>query len=525
MPANIVLSVNTTTGGTPLTAVVNASETATGSIGSWALNYGDGDIELSTRGGGVPIRGGSPVAAWEQLINFPHEHVYTVAGTYTVTLTYTWVSGIAGTDTVTYSTPITAVAPTVTMGFAVNTSTEGLLSDGHVDVVAIATDSSTTTDPFGFASRLWTLTHGTTTTYQDNPVSIRFPGTVTNAGWYDLSLTETSIQGIVGTTSSTRAFSIPYAVVDASFEGYTSPIGYSPLVVTFLNRSTGDGRSNLWTFGDASTTTSTATYITHTYTTAGQYSVTLTVTGSVTSTNTAGVTTTTDSLARSNYVTVVDSGSFRNTVGTMFREVQAALLSNPDQTPCDAFAEFGGISNLVTIYYRKLREFLRETEITVVETTPTESSGVWTLPAATIRVVRVEVDGQNINPVDRKQADLTYPNWTVATTTADIVGYVLEPEPSLTFRLVPRTSTVPTVKALVVASPNTPSTPGDCLTWEALPLPFAVSWVIKWGMLAELLRQEGEMNDPIRAAFAQEIYDMGLELTKTLITKRAGRRA
>ena len=68
--------------------------------------------------------------------------------------------------------------------------------------------------------------------------------------------------------------SIPAPVAD--FVG-TPTSGQTPLIVNFGDMSTGSINSYLWTFGDGGT--STAVNPSHTYTTAGTYSVTLTVTG------------------------------------------------------------------------------------------------------------------------------------------------------------------------------------------------------------------------------------------------------
>jgi PKD repeat protein len=65
-----------------------------------------------------------------------------------------------------------------------------------------------------------------------------------------------------------------------------------PLTVTFTNTSTGDYTSSLWDFGDG--ITSTLTSPTHTYTAAGGYTVTLTVSDGLDS----------STITHTNYITV-----------------------------------------------------------------------------------------------------------------------------------------------------------------------------------------------------------------------------
>src|SRR5207253_1879749 len=77
----------------------------------------------------------------------------------------------------------------------------------------------------------------------------------------------------------------------ASFSGSPTS-GIVPLTVNFTDASTGQPTSWAWTFGDGGT--STAQNPSHTYTTAGTYSVTLTAT------NTMG----SNSLTKTNYITV-----------------------------------------------------------------------------------------------------------------------------------------------------------------------------------------------------------------------------
>jgi PKD repeat protein len=79
--------------------------------------------------------------------------------------------------------------------------------------------------------------------------------------------------------------------VQAGFE--TAPReGFAPLVVTFTNRTTGEGTFNLWTFGDGGSSLQSSPV--YTYTAAGVYTVTLLVSGP------GG----TDTLVQPGYVTV-----------------------------------------------------------------------------------------------------------------------------------------------------------------------------------------------------------------------------
>ncbi len=77
---------------------------------------------------------------------------------------------------------------------------------------------------------------------------------------------------------------------EASFVAWPT-VGITPMTVAFTNTSTGDSIQSQWSFGDG--VTSTLDSPTHTYMTAGAYTVTLTVSG------TGG----TDTLTRTNYIT------------------------------------------------------------------------------------------------------------------------------------------------------------------------------------------------------------------------------
>jgi len=84
------------------------------------------------------------------------------------------------------------------------------------------------------------------------------------------------------------------AVAPAAAFTATPTGGFKPLPVTFTDTSTGTITNHFWTFGDGSTTNTTATSFSHTYSNAGLYGVTLTVSGPL------GVNT----RSRANYISV-----------------------------------------------------------------------------------------------------------------------------------------------------------------------------------------------------------------------------
>ena len=96
-------------------------------------------------------------------------------------------------------------------------------------------------------------------------------------GWKDAAIVFTPPMGSSITLSKTAAFQVTAGSgVAASFTG-TPTSGSIPLTVNFTDASAGTITSRLWSFGDG--TTSTETNPSHTYTSTGSYTVSLTVTG------------------------------------------------------------------------------------------------------------------------------------------------------------------------------------------------------------------------------------------------------
>jgi PKD repeat protein len=219
-----------TSGCAPLT--VDFTDQSTGDVTSYDWDFGDG---------------GSSTQA-----NPSHE--YTGAGTYTVTLT---VTGPCGSDSE-VKTDYISVGETLIADFS------GTPTSGCAPLTVDFTDASTG----DITSWDWTFGDGGTST-AENP-SHQYTG----PGDYTVTLTVT---GDCGSDSETKT---DYIHVDgapvAGFYGVPTG-GDAPLTVNFYDQSTGDVTSYDWVFGDGGT--SYAENPTYEYTLAGDYTVTLTVTG------------------------------------------------------------------------------------------------------------------------------------------------------------------------------------------------------------------------------------------------------
>ncbi len=176
------------------------------------------------------------------------------------------------------------------------------------------TDSSTGTS---ITNRRWDFGDGNVSNYAaaTNPVH-RYTGT----GTYSVNLTVTNAGGSNSQLRSSyiTVSALPGAPV-AAFTG--SPLtGTGPLDVTFTDSSTGTSITNRrWDFGDGNISNyGAATNPSHRYTSAGTYSVNLTVT------NAGG----SNSLVHANYITVT-SGSTNSTLNVgVFRPSARQFIFN-----------------------------------------------------------------------------------------------------------------------------------------------------------------------------------------------------
>jgi PKD repeat protein len=234
-----------TSGCAPLT--VNFTDLSTGEIDTWDWTFGDGGTSTAQN----------------------PSHQYANPGTYTVSLT---VSGSNGSDTETKTGYITVDEAPVA-GFV------GSPTSGCAPLTVNFTNQSTGT----ITSYDWDFGDGGSSTAASP--SHQYP----NPGTYTVTLTVT---GPCGSDAEVKTNYISVgATLVADFSG-TPTSGCSPLTVNFTDASTGDITSYDWDFGDGGT--STAQNPSHQYTSPGDYTVTLTVTGSCGS----------DSEVKTDYITV-----------------------------------------------------------------------------------------------------------------------------------------------------------------------------------------------------------------------------
>ncbi len=306
---------SSTSGLAPLAVVF--TDTSTGNITSYSWNFGDGTTSTVK----------SPT------------HVFSAAGTYNIVLTVTGPGGISSktgaTTTVSAPPPVAAFTQTPTSGIAplsvafIDASTSGgpvssylwKFGDGttstaksptHVYAEAgVYAAVLTVTGPGGTSSKTGVTTSvlapppvanfTQSTTSGPAPLAVSFAdastgGRVTSYSWrfgdgatstaqspthvfsapgsYNVVLTVMGPGGSSSKTGVTTTILAPPPV--ASFT-HTPASGTAPLDVAFNDTSTGSISAYLWTFGDG--TTSTLKSPAHTYVSAGNYTVSLTVTG------------------------------------------------------------------------------------------------------------------------------------------------------------------------------------------------------------------------------------------------------
>ena len=250
--------------------VVVFTDTSSSSAAAWLWDFGDGITGTARH----------------------PTHTYNFTGTFSVSLT---VGGPGGSATEAKVNYIWVSDKSIIANFTAHPT-------GGLDPLTVQfTDESTGS----ITAWLWDFGDGITAT-QPNPAHV-----YTAASTYTVSL---AVSGPDGTDTETKLEYIvvqerpriylpsimrSYTRVQADFVAWPT-FGQAPLTVVFSNTSSGNYVASLWSFGDGITSTQTSP--THTFTTPGMYTITLTVSDASGTLFLLGDTST---LTRTNYINVV----------------------------------------------------------------------------------------------------------------------------------------------------------------------------------------------------------------------------
>lgn len=138
------------------------------------------------------------------------------------------------------------------------------------------------------------------------------------------------------------------------------------------------------------------------------------------------------------------------------------------------------------------------------------------LPSDLLRIVSVlwlGVDGliRELPRVDSFEADHAIPTWDAVPTTAPLV-YMEYDAGTLTIQIAPAPLVAGTLAVLYV--PHGTTLTGDGV---ALTVPDELAHAVKYGALADLLSKDGRGKDTARAEYAEQRFDLAVDLTHILL--------
>ena len=290
VPAASFIS-NASSGNVPLT--VQFMDSSLNSPTSWTWLFGDG--------------------GFSSLQN--PTHTYTTPGTYTVTLI---AANSAGSNTATFQgyVTVTKAASVPVVSFVTN------ITSGSPPLSVQFLDTSTNSP----SSWVWSFGDGGTSA-SPNPVH-----TYTTQGSYTVTLTDTNSAGSNTTSVSNFITVNQVTVVPTALFKTTVSSGIEPLTVQFVDASINSPNSWVWSFGDGGT--STLQDPTHTYTTPGTYTVTLTASNAMGS----------NTVSQPGYITVnaaVPVASFTANVTSGINPLSVQFTDTSNNTPTGWYWTFG----------------------------------------------------------------------------------------------------------------------------------------------------------------------------------------
>lgn len=176
------------------------------------------------------------------------------------------------------------------------------------------------------------------------------------------------------------------------------------------------------------------------------------------------------------------------------------------------------LADLTNVLEKRRNQFLMETGLVLTQTS--QVTGPPTIgrvvTADTVmdlrRVVWKDVNDSYTQLWREDEFSLTSYNtgWSVTADTP--YAYSVISTPPLSIQVAPMPGDVGTIEYLSVNS----GASLDPATGVVLGVPDNVAWVIKWGMLADLLSASGPAADISRAAFCESRYRLGVELCRNL---------
>ena len=202
--------------------------------------------------------------------------------------------------------------------------------------------------------------------------------------------------------------------------------------------------------------------------------------------------------------------TYSRTLCQVLREIQRHLLEPFPELLSESW-QLWTKTEATDAFNRRLVKFLEDTGLTRERRTLTVLSGQVDvdLPSDTLSLRRAAFsDGVNSSPltrVDKGELEGTV-DWEQATGTP--YAYIGEP---FIISLYPIPDVGGTLEISIVAAPSPLS---GC---DPIPLPACFVMFVKWGTIADLLRKEGEGNDPERAKYAEGRFQEGVELARLLL--------